>query len=247
MLNVPITARLLSDRKIEVNIYIEFLKIAVERPAILTAKDGQLELPMSMQLTHTLKANLLLLLYSAMEAALIQLLDEMHDAINNNCVSVDTLNAQVLRRVLKAYKRSTNSLDLELNPPLRESLFQAWISGWMNRASGKEKRDGGISGSVDSLVFYRQLREFDVVAKTINDKPPAHLTHFALQSVKGKRNELAHGEKSFVDMGRDLSVEELERDAIAVFTTLTSIAGEIDAYLDQKRYLSISAAGAITT
>lgn len=238
MTQVPLTESLLIDRSTELTDYLEFLKVAVERRAILSAKDGELLLPLALGLTHTLKANSVLLLYSAMEATLVQLLDEMHDAIGANCSSADDLNAQLLRVVLRTVKKDSKSAVLSSASPLHSSLFQYWMDDWTSRTSGKDKRVDGISGSVDSLVFYEQLKKFGVVAKTSNDRPPAHLTNIALQRIKANRNELAHGEKSFTDLGRDLSVESLKTDASAVFDTLRKIATEVDNYLREQRYLA---------
>lgn len=238
MSQVPLTEELLRERSTEVNAYLEFLKVAVERRATLSAKDGELQLPLTLEITHTLKANLILLLYSAMEATLIQLLDEMHDAIDANCSSVDALNAQLLRVVLKTVKKDPKTTVLSSTSPLHASLFRYWMDDWTSRTSGKEKRVDGISGSVDSLVFYEQLKKFGVVAKTQSDRPPAHLTDAALQKVKANRNELAHGEKSFTDLGRDLAVPTLETDSLAVFNTLRKIAAEVDDYLKGQRYLA---------
>lgn len=242
MSNVQLTDDLLSQRDLEISAYLDFLKVAVERRAMLSARDGELQFPLTLQLTHTLKANLVLLLYSVMEATLVQLLDEMHDAIGANCSSADALNAQLLRVVLKTVKKDSKSTVLSSASPLHTSLFRYWMDDWKSRASGKDKRVDGISGSVDSLVFYEQLKKFGVVAQTTNDRPPAHLTDIALQKVKTNRNELAHGEKSFTDLGRDLAVPTLEGDALAVFDTLRKIATEVDNYLQGQRYLAQPAA-----
>lgn len=238
MSRIPLTEALLTERSTEVSAYLELLKVAVERRAVLTAKDGALVLQLSQELTHTLKANLVLLLYSATEATLIQLLDEMHDVIGSNCSSADSLNSELLRVVLKTVKKDKSTTVLASVAPLHQSLFAYWISDWQSRTSAKDKRVDGISGSVDGLVFYEQLRKFGVVAPTPDDKPPSHLTSPALQMVKKKRNLLAHGEKSFTDLGRDLSVESLETDALAVFATLRKIAAEVDKYLRDQRYLA---------
>lgn len=238
MKQVPLTYALLNDRSVEVTAYLEFLKVAVERRAKIVAKDGDLTLELSHELTHTLKANLVLLLYSAMEATLIQLLDEMHDAIKANCTSVDNLNAQLLRVVLKTVKRDANEKVLSSIAPLHNSLFEFWIKDWEDRSSGKDKRVDGISGSVDSMVFYQQLAKFGVVPPTENGRAPADLSDYTLQKVKNKRNELAHGEKSFTDLGRDLAAEDLESDSSKVFENLRKIADAVDRYLLDQRYLA---------
>jgi MAE_28990/MAE_18760-like HEPN len=239
---VQLTDDLLRQRRIEISAYLDFLKVAVERRATLSAQDGELKFPLTLELTHTLKANLILLLYSAMEATLVQLLDEMHDAIGANCSSVDALNAQLLRVVLKTVKNDPKPSVLSSTSPLHTSLFHYWMDDWKSRTSAKDKRVDGISGSVDSLVFYKQLKKFGVVAQTPNNLPPAHLTDAALQKIKINRNELAHGEKSFTDLGRDLAVPTLEADSLSVFETLLKITAEVDSYLQGKRYLAQPAA-----
>lgn len=238
MSRVPLTEALLDERSIEITTYLAFLKVAIERRAELRARDGALVLPLSHELTHTLKANLVLLLYSTAEATLIQLLDEIHDVIGNNCSSVDALNGDLLKVVLKTIKRDKSTTVLASAAPLHQSLFTYWIADWQSRINAKDKRVDGISGSVDGLVFYEQLRKFGVLAQTQNDRPPSHLTSPALQTVKSKRNLLAHGEKSFTDLGRDLSVESLESDYDAVFQTLRNIATEVNQYLVGQRYLA---------
>ncbi len=238
MKQVPLTDALLSDRSVEVKAYLEFLKIAVERRATITAKDGTLTLELSQELTHTLKANLVLLLYSAMEATLIQLLDEMHDAIKTNCTSVDVLNTQLLKVVLRTVRKDTSDKIFSSVAPLHNSLFEFWIKDWEERSSGKYKRVDGISGSVDSKVFYQQLEKFGVVPSTESGRAPSDLSDYTLQKVKNKRNELAHGEKSFTDLGRDLAVEDLESDSSKVFVNLKKIANAVDRYLLDQRYLA---------
>lgn len=242
MSQVQLTEDLLRQRDLEIKAYLDFLKVAVERRSVLSARDGEIQFPLTMELTHTLKANLVLLLYSAMEATLIQLLDEMHDAIGANCSSADALNDQLLRVVLRAVKKDSKSTVLSSASPLHISLFRYWMDDWKGRTAGKDKRVDGISGSVDSMVFYEQLKKFGVVEKTMNDRPPAHLTDIALQKVKSNRNELAHGEKSFTDLGRDLAVPTLEADSITVFDTLRKITTEVENYLVDRRYLARHAA-----
>lgn len=236
MNHVPVTQALLDDRETEVNGYLAFLAVALEREATLSAKNGELAMELSLSLTHTLKANTLLLLYSAMEATLVQLLDEMHEAIESQCHSADALNAALLSLVMDTFKKAKGKQEA-MDAPLHRSLFRAWISDWKARVKSKDKRVGGISGSVDGMVFYSQLKRFGVVS-TKNDKPPKHLTHHALQRIKVERNTLAHGESSFTDKGRDLELTSLKKDAQDVFLTLRAIAKEVNTYLDEKRYLA---------
>lgn len=238
MRQIPLTDALLRERNTEVARYLEFLQVAIERRAKITAKDGELTLDLSLELTHTLKANLVLLLYSAMEATLVQLLDEIHEVIGSNCTDTDMLNKNLMYVILETVKKANkDSLSL-FTAPLHQSLFSHWISDWQGKSQAKEKRENGISGSVDGRIFYTQLKKFGVVPPTTDDKPPSHLTSPSLKIVKDKRNMLAHGEQSFTDLGRELSVTRLVEDTTAVFKTLENISTEVNTYLQEQRYLA---------
>lgn len=232
MSHIPITRALLQERETEINRYLDFLQAALERGAAITTQQNYM--PLSLELTHTLKANTLLLLYSAMEATLVQLLDEMHDAIRHQCSSADMLNTALVSLVMETFKTSKPPTHT-LNAPLHLSLFQAWVSDWQGRSKAKDKRVGGISGSVDGQVFHQQLQRFGVVC---TDKAPSHLTHPALQRTKDNRNTLAHGEISFADQGRTLEITNLQEDTKHVFATLNAIAEEVSRYLVEQRYLA---------
>jgi len=237
---LPLTKALLRSRARELLVYLRFLQIALENDARVSARGERLNLPLDKALTHMMKANVCLLLYSAMEACMVQLLDEIHDAIGQNCQGVDQLNGQLVLMVARHFKASKTSVTPDnTNTPLHECLFKAWLLDWQDR-NQREKRQAGLSGSVDSLAIFDQLRRFGVFSTDMR-KPPAHLAHSALQSTKGRRNQLAHGERSFTDLGQSLAFEELCRDVRAVFQTLKSVAQEVQVFLQQQRYLAVPA------
>lgn len=233
--SVELTSALLKSRAREVVGYVRFLSLALENDAFVGAKRIGLTQPLTKGVTHTLKANLCLLLYSAMEAALVQLLDEMYEAIGQNCQGADQLNAQLLLMVAQSFKaRKTDASSANTTAPLHESLFSAWVSDWKSLATAKEKRTAGISGSVDSRAIAAQLRRFGVIPA---DTPP-YLSSPSLLRAKNRRNELAHGEKSFSELGQELALPELREDARQVFRTLARVAQEVDVFLKQRRYFA---------
>lgn len=239
--SVELTAALLKVRAREVVGYVRFLKLALENDSYLEAKRAGIGRPLTKGVTHTLKANLCLLLYSAMEATLVQLLDEMYEAIGRNCQGADQLNAQLLLMVAQHFRgRKKDISGVNTRAPLHESLFDAWIADWKSLASAKEKRTAGISGSVDSRTIAKQLRRFGVIPALPEDTP-AHLSSPALLRAKNRRNELAHGEKSFTELGQELAFEELWKDSRHVFRTLTHVVQEVNAFLQGRRYLAAPA------
>jgi len=237
---LPLTKALLRTRVQELMVYLRFLRVALEKDAYLSAQGGQVQLPLDKELTHMMKANVCLLLYSAMEACMVQLLDEMHEAIGQNCQGVDQLNGQLVLMVARHFQsRRANGATNNISSPLHEFLFNAWLVDWRDR-NQREKREAGLSGSVDSRAIFERLRQFGVFPVEVTT-PPARLAHSALRSTKGRRNQLAHGELSFADLGQGLAFEELLRDACAIFRTLRRIAQEVGSFLEERRYLAIPA------
>lgn len=236
---LPLTKALLRSRVHELIVYLRFLRIAVEKDALVIAREGRDCLTLDKELTHMMKANVCLLLYSAMEACMVQLLDEMHDTIGQNCRGADQLNSQLVLMVANHFRTSKSDLNIKnTNSPLHEILFKTWLDDWQG-SDQRKKREAGLSGSVDSLAIFKRLSRFGVFSGGV-EKPPSHLVHNSLQNTKGRRNQLAHGERSFVDLGQDLALEELCQDALAIFRTLRRVAQEVNEFLQQRRYLATS-------
>jgi hypothetical protein len=235
---LPLTKALLRSRVHELVVYLRFLRVALEKGAFLSTQADQL--PLDKSLTHMMKANVCLLLYSAMEACMVQLLDEMHDAIGLNCQGADQLNSQLVLMVARHFKTSKADVTVSnTTVPIHESLFKAWLIDWRDR-NQREKREAGLSGSVDSRAIFNRLNRFGMFSAGLKDPPP-HLSHSALRSTKERRNQLAHGERSFADLGQGLAFEELCRDAFAVFRTLRRVTQEVNIFLRQQGYLAAPA------
>ncbi len=235
---VELSTALLKVRAKEALAYLRFLHLALENDAALHAPRTQQTMALSKGVTHTLKANLCLLLYSAAEATLVQLLDEMYSAINENCQGADQLNAQLVLLVAKNFKiRKTDITHASTKTPLHEALFQAWMADWRALSNAKEKRAAGLSGNVDSRAIGIELRRFGVLPN-MPEELPEHLRSTALLRAKNRRNTLAHGEKSFAELGRELAFEELREDARQVFRTLWRVVQEVGLYLQERRYLA---------
>ncbi len=242
MRNVPASALLLRTRAREAITYLQFLHVAVDINATITVTSPahHQSVSVSRELTHTLKANLYLLLYSAMEATLVQLIDEIHEAVKTHGISVDALHQELFLHVTREFKRSTT--DVAQNTvvaPIGIAVMQLWSKQWQDKSSAKDKRTGLISGNVDGLAIHQHLRRYGVVGGDI-DKPHPKLTHRALKKAKDRRNILAHGEFGFADLGRNFSIQELTQDARDVFRTLIQITRRVDKYLNARGYLKTS-------
>ncbi|HDZ1292137.1 TPA: hypothetical protein RRW10_002409, partial [Klebsiella pneumoniae] len=59
-----------------------------------------------------------------------------------------------------------------------------------------------------------------------------------LATVKQHRNDLAHGNVSFAELGKNVSYQDLENVSLEVIAYLDSIANNIEHYINSNGYLA---------
>jgi len=83
------------------------------------------------------------------------------------------------------------------------------------------------AGSLDSLEIEAIFKKFSI---NLNFK------EYKLKEIKDERNFLAHGEKSFNEIGKDKSVSELLANSQKVIDYLEQFIGKVTAYINDKSY-----------
>lgn len=243
MSSAPLSRALLLARAREIQLYLRFLRAAVHTDATLVARDGAVLHRLPRALTHSLKASAYLLLYSAMEALLMQLLAEIRSAIQRRAPSVDDLHPELFLEVMRSFKSRTADVTADtVTAPIHQSVVQSWLLDYEARGTKRAKRAAELSGSVDGLSIHLTLHRYGVVGGR-KDQPLPHLTHKALESTKALRNQLAHGEDSFESLGQPRSVEAISQDALQVLRVLTRVLREVEAYLAGHRFLRVGGSG----
>lgn len=89
-----------------------------------------------------------------------------------------------------------------------------------------------ISGNIDG----RKIREFST-KYGFSDRTHRNANNGnKLHQVKTQRNNLAHGNISFAECGRNYSVEQLSKTKKEVIMYLRNILRNIQKYLDERKY-----------
>jgi hypothetical protein len=96
--------------------------------------------------------------------------------------------------------------------------------------------DSAFSGNVDARELRRTAKRYGYAT---NRKTEAAAS--SLLIVKTHRNDLAHGNKTFADIGRDTTVEELRRHSLHAILYMREVIRQIEDYLDKQRYLAVNA------
>jgi hypothetical protein len=236
---MPIKANsrtLLQERTVEIFNYLRFLKLAVEKDACICNPHSAKPTPFKKALTHTLKANTYLLLYNVVEAAMAQAINDIHDAIKESSLSVDVLNPSLFKEALRQFTKKEKAASFDQHAPCGELIFRFWLDNYKKQI--EDNRNPLFSGNLDS----KKIIEIGENYGFLTDGNRSKVSHESLKLAKDKRNQLAHGKLSFKDCGRDLSVEELTQNAIALLRCLRRLIYLVELYMTERRYQLVSCA-----
>lgn len=222
---------LLKSRRKEVTGYLRFLEKALETNAAVHSL-ASVPLTLTLDLTHTLKANTYLLLYNTIEAVMNQLLAEIHDEIKASDACLDDLNPNLYLEVIRKLKNGDERIADDFLHPCGRPFVEYWLRDYEKRVS--DNRNPHFSGNIDGKRIKTIGLKYGFA--TGNDASDSKLTHAALQKAKNHRNTLAHGERSFTDLGRSLSYTQIRDDAVATLRTLNTIRSVVDGFLTTEGY-----------
>lgn len=175
------------------------------------------------ELLKTLKASCYLLLYNLVESTMRNIVEAIFDEFRAEGIRFDDCREEIRRLVLVNFKaRNTDSLLAKLLDIARHIVTETFES--------KET----FAGNLDA----RTIRE---TAKRFGFKPPSIKTGWVMQTVKDNRNYLAHGNKSFSEIGKDTTPDRLEEARKQTVVILILTIRNVATYLIEKRYLAENA------
>jgi hypothetical protein len=206
----------------EVTRYFQFLREFDERRVVFQdAPRAKPVMPPVEQtaLFKTLKANGFMLLYNLVESTLKNAIEAIYDEFKSRAVSFDSCLEKVRNIVLTNVKR--RSVD-DMLPNLSSISVDIVVATF--------RKDELFSGNVDG----RRVRE---VADSYGFRRPAKRSD-KLLTVKAIRNDLAHGNKSFAEVGRNYDIEELEEIQTEIITFLEELLANVADYITTRAYLS---------
>jgi MAE_28990/MAE_18760-like HEPN len=219
------------DRVKEIEAYFAFIQAVDEESISLMSKDGMAPAYSASQredLLRTFKASVFLMLYNLMEATVKNSVEAIFDELAKQDVSFDSCRSEVRRVVLnnlrhchdEGHLRSQNVSDVL-------DLFKNLATDVVTRTF---QRTEVVSGNVDA----REIRE---LAKQYGFMKPA-ADGTLLVTVKANRNDLAHGDKSFAEVGRDFDVSRLKEVKTKTIEYLAKLISSVTDYITQRHYLA---------
>lgn len=220
-------SRELELRKKESNNVISFLEQYEKREHYLDNNDKLIN---EILLRTTLKASTIIMLYNSVESTITQCIEKIHSEIINTNVSYSNLNDNIQKLVLMYYESAiANSNDLQEIVTYKQECLQFTNDKMTFNISLKElfKHYSLFSGNLDSKQIKTILNKYGFDFQESQTE---------LKTIKEYRNQLGHGEKSFEEVGRELSVQQIRAMHTNAFRYLEKVIGSVTEYINQKKY-----------
>lgn len=175
----------------------------------------------------TLRAGTFLVLYNLIEASTRATVEAIHDRIVTEQVPFDRL-AEALKR--EVVRRFINRADPAIHHAMSDLPAQ-FVSVALDLSVH-------LAGNVDARV----IRDFGAIYGFSCETNRARTHNGAdLLTIKDNRNDLAHGRKTFEEVGRDYPAGELLPLARRSLGFMEGVLGNVSGYMDDKGYLRADA------
>jgi MAE_28990/MAE_18760-like HEPN len=223
-----------NDRVREVNSYFDLLRsLDNDEVAILAGTTGQVT-PLGKppaEWRSLLKGAAHLILYNLVEAFVRRGFQEVFEAIRADGLCGADLIEAVRTQWIEQRNRKVSAFDGA--PKVYMGIAGDIIKEVIAKQAAEMTHDRlPITGNIDADVVRQVCRDHGVTL-TI---PPGAKGGAALKNVKTKRNTLAHGQESFIEVGRSATVADLVLAKNEIVMFMQSVLNNLESYATSKSY-----------
>lgn len=180
-----------------------------------------------------LKSNALLMVYNLVESSIMGGILEIYDELKNQGLSYRTVREEIQQIWFSFIFNKVYDKNAHYNSYKNKAaeIINAILK---DEPIILDRKATSISGNLDADEIRHICDEHGIrYTLTAECKGGRVLT-----DVKNKRNDLAHGTTSFVECGRDYTIDDLEKTKNQTVLFLNSILDGMKTYYDEKKYLS---------
>ena len=178
----------------------------------------------------SVKAGIVLMIYNAVESTITKCLEKLHDVFQKNELKFDDCNDKIKHLVLAYYENAmTKSADINSAVQCKLKLY-GYLKGERNfelSFAQLSKFYSLYSGNLDSKEIVSVLEKYGIkIEERISE----------LKTIKENRNKLAHGELTFEEVGRDLTLQHLKKMKEETFKYMRNVISSIEKFIDEEKY-----------
>jgi hypothetical protein len=177
-----------------------------------------------------LKANTLLMIYNLVESTIMEGILEIYEKVKQEGLTYAQVSREI-KAIWFSYKfKQVYDQQAHYNSYKGKAIeiVNFILDG---EVIDLNRKATAISGNLDVKSIKNVFNEHGIVFRANERK-----SEDALKIVKSQRNSLAHGTLSFVECGRNYSIEDLEKIREEVVIFLGTILEDMKKYYDEKKY-----------
>ena len=227
MANISLVFQDFNERSEEVSKYFIFLQ-DLEQEQVKLIKESQVNnkaKKIDNELEKTLKASAYLLLYNLIESTIKNAIGAIFDELQNQGVSFDGIRPELKKIILVNLKRRNPDKILNEIEDISLDIVKIGFN-----------REELFSGNIDSKLIRETAKKYGFSSQTDYENTT---NGEDLYLVKNNRNDLAHGIKSFAEVGNQKGADELIEIKNKVVQYLKEILTNIQRYIDNQEYLDL--------
>ncbi len=225
------TLALFQDRKDEINLYFDMMNSL--------SINTQLAHSINTKLFKIMKSNLLLMLYNLVEACIRSGFDEIYESVNNENLDYDSLISELqhfwlTNKIQNIYSSRTASKKKYIETA-QKIIEESRLGKSIRFPDGKELHkllnfEGNLGSELISKICDRHGIRYTIQNRDSTDN---------VTKVKNERNRLAHGDISFADCARDLTLSDIKDIKDGTFQFIEDILNGMEDYCINKSYKAV--------
>ncbi|MRT15208.1 hypothetical protein GJV07_23370 [Enterobacteriaceae bacterium RIT711] len=207
------------ERVSEIETYLKFID-DIDKKTIQLYMNGESAYNQSStdDLLRTCKASAFLLMYNLIESTITNAIEAIFEELASKNVSFDLCRMEIKKIVLNNLKNhQPNDILLSINNLAVDVISKTF------------KKEIVFSGNVDARKIKKVASDYGFLAPNGDGRD--------LLTIKSSRNDLAHGSKSFSEVGRDYTMNSILEIKQKVIIYLESMLQNVADYINNKNYL----------
>lgn len=223
-------------RIIEIDLYFEIMKIiGLDKPKLSAynlVDDEQIEIIIDSEKIKILTSNSYLLLYNLIESTVYNSIVSIFDSITSNEIKY----FEMIEEVQKYWLNNLYKHDDKKKKETVISTFMNIANQIFNDNILLTSNEISYGGSLDAQTIFETAKSMKIEIGNIHRVYDKNIHGETLKSIKNKRNWLAHGEKTFSEVGENISYRELDEAKNQVKAFLEEFIKSVEKYIEDESY-----------
>ena len=228
-------------RLLEVNTYFEILKVLeLDKPKLSAhdlEKDQNVEIIFDDRKINILRSNAFLLLYNLIESTVFNAVTSIFDSINADKHKPKLDYFDVIDAIKKYWLNNVYKHDEKIKKNTVVNNFMDIVNRIFNESLSLVSNYLKYGGTLDAEAIETTAIELGVSVGILKNGFDKNTHGEAFKQIKRHRNWLAHGDKSFAEIGQDFPYSRLEEWKIYSVEHLVKFIDSIETYIKNEEYV----------